>query len=976
MFLKRTDIILVWLVAFLVFLLPGIMCYGDHAQPITYGRDFLYQLASSAPSNFRPRDIPDWVPTRSGGDGCGNLTESLRRRGKRGGVRQRVRRRNHRPPLPAITLGNVRSIGNKIDEIRALARFNSDFRCSSLICFTETWLKPSTPNEHLDITGFNLIRHDRSSSESNKSKGGGLCLYMNQRWCNNYTLRSTVCTPNIEMICVSFRPFYLPREFGQVHIILVYIPPDANEEIASGAIVDAVQSIETASPDSPKIILGDFNHCRLENALPNFPQFVNSATRGRNILDRCYCSVHNSYKAVIRPSIGKSDHSIVHLLPTYRQKLKTEKVKQKKVKIWDENAKENLQACFELTDWDMLISSAMSLDEAVDIVNSYILFCQDMHIGSKKIKLFPNSKPWVRKELKFLLKEKQNAFAQKDDKKLKELNQRIRREITQAKHEYKKKLENNFRSHDSRNAWRCMRTLTGTEKKQQQTAAFVADSPIATANELNKFYSRFDVDSCNHSDRVAELCAELNTDEDQPITVQLSDVARTFKRVNPRKAMGPDNICGTLLKSCAWQLAVPFRTLFQHSLEEKAIPTCWKSAIVIPVAKTQRASQLNDYRPVALTSIVMKCFERLIMQNLLPSVSSLIDNLQFAYQPKKSVNDAVLTLVHMIAQHTDKLGHYARVSFIDFSSAFNTIKVHIMIEKLRQVDVKPSLILWITDFLSNRTQQVKVHDQLSQQITLNTGSPQGCVLSALLFILYTNDCKSVNDDVTILKYADDTVIIGIINQGEENYRNELIHFSGWCKDNFLQLNAKKTKEMVFDFRKARASCMEPIQLNGEDIDIVEKYTYLGTVLDDKLSWTEQCNATVGKAQQRMYFLRKMNSFRVDRTILSLFYVSVVQSVILFNCIVWFSGCRKGDLARLEKIVKYAEKITGVRRDLKVECDNRIVQKAKDIMANCNHPLFSCYEFLRSGRRLRSLKCRTQRFKNTFIPYSIRACNQI
>ena len=126
-------------------------------------------------------------------------------------------------------------------------------------------------------------------------------------------------------------------------------------------------------------------------------------------------------------------------------------------------------------------------------------------------------------------------------------------------------------------------------------------------------------------------------------------------------------------------------------------------------------------------------------------------------------------------------------------------------------------------------------------------------------------------------------------------------------DNFLQLNVKKTKEIVFDFRKARASCMDQIQLNGEDIDIVEKYTYLGTVLDDKLSWTEQCNATVGKAQQRMYFLRKMNSFRVDRTILSLFYVSVVQSVILFNCIVWFSGCRKGDLARLEKIVKICGK---------------------------------------------------------------------
>ena len=157
------------------------------------------------------------------------------------------------------------------------------------------------------------------------------------------------------------------------------------------------------------------------------------------------------------------------------------------------------------------------------------------------------------------------------------------------------------------------------------------------------------------------------------------------------------------------------------------------------------------------------------------------------------MNDGVITLVHMIAQHTDKLGHYARVSFIDFSSAFNTRQIHVMIEKLKDLFVKPSMILWIKDFLSNRTQKVKVQNELSEEVTMNTGSPQGCVLSALLFILY-NDCRTVNDDVTILKYADDTVVIGLINKGEEeNYRTELQHFTTWCATNFLQLNSKKTK---------------------------------------------------------------------------------------------------------------------------------------------------------------------------------------
>ena len=192
------------------------------------------------------------------------------------------------------------------------------------------------------------------------------------------------------------------------------------------------------------------------------------------------------------------------------------------------------------------------------------------------------------------------------------------------------------------------------------------------------------------------------------------------------------------------------------------------------------------------------------------------------------------------------------------------------------------------------------------------------------------------------------------------------------------MNAQKTKEIVFDFRKSKASNIDPIQLNGVDIEMVEKdtYMYLGTVIDKKFSWTDQYKVTTGKAQQRMYFLRKMKSFHVDKTILNLFYVSIVESVILFNSIVWFAGCRKGDLTKLDKIAKQAERVTGARRDLCEECIKRITQKAKDILANGDHPLFSFYEFLRSGRRLRSLRCRTHRFKNTFLPYSIRAYNDM
>ena len=405
-----------------------------------------------------------------------------------------------------------------------------------------------------------------------------------------------------------------------------------------------------------------------------------------------------------------------------------------------------------------------------------------------------------------------------------------------------------------------------------------------------------------------------------PPQVAVETVATLFRRVKANKAMGPDNINGRILKHCAFQLAIPYRELFQTSLNELGSPAIWKSAIVIPVPKTNRASQPNDYRPVALTSIIMKCFERLVMQFLFPSVSHLLDKLQFAYQPKKSVNDAVVSLVQEIAQHTDKLGCYARALFADFSSAFNTMQTHILLQKLHHMNVPPPLILWIKDFLTDRTQRVKVHSNLSDSICINTGAPQGCVLSALLFILYTNDCRAEMENVNIFKYADDTAILGLIKNDESNYRLNIQKFTKWCDDNYLQLNPSKTKEILFDFRADPPAC-NPIEIKGENIEIVPKYRYLGTTIDSKLKWHDECKSILSKAQTRMYFLRKLGSLHIDKPILRLFYKSIVESILLFNCrpIVWFGACMKEDFKKMESVVKRPSKIIGERQDLREKC---------------------------------------------------------
>ena len=200
---------------------------------------------------------------------------------------------------------------------------------------------------------------------------------------------------------------------------------------------------------------------------------------------------------------------------------------------------------------------------------------------------------------------------------------------------------------------------------------------------------------------------------------------------------------------------------------------------------------MNDLRPVALTSIIMKCFERIVLNRIKECFNSKQDPLQFAYRSKRGVDDAILAFSNNIYKHIDTPRNFCRILFVDFSSAFNTIQPHILASKLINLNLNKKLILWIFDFLTHRFQYVKLNNVLSNVICTNTGAPQGCVISPVLFTIYTNDCFKDNNDVKLLKFADDSTILGLIRDNDNSYRNYVDCFTNWCDQHFLLLNVKK-----------------------------------------------------------------------------------------------------------------------------------------------------------------------------------------
>ncbi|XP_051253585.1 uncharacterized protein LOC127362195 [Dicentrarchus labrax] len=247
------------------------------------------------------------------------------------------------------------------------------------------------------------------------------------------------------------------------------------------------------------------------------------------------------------------------------------------------------------------------------------------------------------------------------------------------------------------------------------------------------------------------------------------------------------------------------------------------------------------------------------------------DPLQFGYQEQVDVEDAILYLLQRAHSYLDKESGAVRIPLFDFSSAFNTIRPLLLRDKLTEMGMDQLLVTWITDYLTERPQYVRLKGCTSDTVVSSTGAPQGTVLSPALFTLYTSDFQYNSGLCHMQKYSDDTAIVGCIKDGREGeYRSLVEDFVRCCGSNHLQLNTSKTKEMVVDFRRKKPH-LQPVSIEGVNAEVVRTYKYLRLQLDDKLDWTANMDTLHRNGQSRLYFLRRLGSFNICKKLLQMFY---------------------------------------------------------------------------------------------------------
>ena len=268
------------------------------------------------------------------------------------------------------------------------------------------------------------------------------------------------------------------------------------------------------------------------------------------------------------------------------------------------------------------------------------------------------------------------------------------------------------------------------------------------------------------------------------------------------------------------------------------------------------------------------------------------------------MDDAISIALHTALSHLDRRNTYVRMLFIDYSSAFNNVVSSKLINNLRTLGLNTSLCNWILDFLTGRPQVVRVGNNISATLILNTEAPQGCV--------FTHDCTARHNSNTIIKFTDDTTVVGLITDNDETaYMEEVRDLAVWCQDNNLSLNVIKTKEMIVDYRKRKTE-HAPILIDGAEVEQVESFKFLGVHITNKLTWSKHTKTVAKRAQQKLFPLRRLKRFGMGPQIFKRFYSYILESILTGRITAWYGNCAASDRKALERVVCMAQYITGAK----------------------------------------------------------------
>ena len=461
--------------------------------------------------------------------------------------------------------------------------------------------------------------------------------------------------------------------------------------------------------------------------------------------------------------------------------------------------------------------------------------------------------------------------------------------------------------------------------------------------------------------------------------ISVSKVEKQLMNTKTNKAIGPDNIPNWILRDLAPLIAGPICAIYNSSFREGFLPQIWKSADVIPLPKIEPPKLVDKHlRPISLTPVLSKGAEEHARGWIMEFMEEVLDQHQFGSRKGHSTVHALVELHHQWLEAVETTGRVVRVLMLDFRKAFDRVDHHILLTKLSNLGLPDFLVRWMTAFLCERQQRVKIGQTTSSWRTINAGVPQGTLLGPPCFLLHINDLQTC---CNMCKYVDDSSMWEECDRSghDSKIQQAAEEAVKWSNDNNMQLNFDKTQEMMVYFGR-KPHNITPVTMEGRAIQRVSVSKLLGVMLSDDLGWDAHVDYICGKASKRIYFLRLLKRGGATPKEVTDTYIAIIRSVLEYACEVWHTGLGKlqsDDIENLQiRAMKIAHPELSYDKALEKEGLDTLAHRREEIcrqffnaMQSEQHKLHYLLPPPRETRYLRNPikyelpKLHTKRFKN-------------
>jgi len=409
---------------------------------------------------------------------------------------------------------------------------------------------------------------------------------------------------------------------------------------------------------------------------------------------------------------------------------------------------------------------------------------------------------------------------------------------------------------------------------------------------------------------------ECNVNKLETHIVTEDEIKEAIDELRNNAASGADGFPAILLKQCKDALATPLQIFWNKCMECSYIPERLKFSIIAPLFKGGSKSDPANYRPVALTSHLIKIYEKTIRKKIttfMEECNSFNEN-QHGFRAGRSCLTQLLGHYDNIVNLLET-GHNVDVVYLDFSKAFDKVDFNILLTKAKKLGIQGKLLEWIKEFLTNRNQSVIVNGKISSKRPVISGVPQGSVLGPLLFLILIGDIDKDIVDSTVTSFADDTRAKKGLTSEEDavQLQNDLFRIYHWAIENNMNFNSLKFELLRYGRNQELKEKTCYVTPEWELIEEEHNVKDLGITLSGDCSFKKHINNIIESAKRMSSWILRTFDTR-DKTPMLTLYKSLVRPLLEYSSPLW-SPISKGDIQKLEEVQQsFIRKIRGVSRD--------------------------------------------------------------